>query len=140
MAGCNLAQGAASAAAVTPEEGSARSSEVVHPVAGAAAGELTLMFSARPCHRCAGFVNEQKQFPRQQLAFVVDGLGTVCGSLMGTSPIATYIESAAGIRDGGRSGITAITCSFYFFVSLFFVPVLSAPVAPSLASDSPPCA
>lgn len=87
-------------------------------------------------------MNEQKQFPRQQVAFVVDGLGTVCGSLMGTSPIATYIESAAGIRDGGRSGITALTCSFYFFVSLFFVPVLSesehSSPPPSLAATLNP--
>lgn len=43
---------------------------------------------------------------------------------MGTSPIATYIESAAGIREGGRTGITALTCAFYFFIALFFVPVL----------------
>lgn len=89
----------------------------------------------------AGFVDEKKQFPRQQITFVVDGLGTVCGSLMGTSPIATYIESAAGIRDGGRSGITALTCSFYFFVSLFFVPVLSAPASappPSFPRCLPP--
>lgn len=74
-----------------------------------------------------GFVNEKKQFPRQQAAFVVDGLATVCGSLMGTSPIATYIESAAGIREGGRTGLTALTCAFYFFVALFFVPVLCEP-------------
>jgi adenine/guanine/hypoxanthine permease len=72
----------------------------------------------------AGFVNEKKQFPRQQATFVVDGLATVAGSLMGTSPIATYIESAAGIREGGRTGITALTCAFYFFIALFFVPVL----------------
>jgi len=53
----------------------------------------------------------------------------VCGSLMGTSPISTYIESAAGIREGGRTGLTALTCAFYFFVSLFFVPVLCEPSA-----------
>ena len=69
-------------------------------------------------------MNEKKQFPRQQATFVVDGLATVAGSLMGTSPIATYIESAAGIREGGRTGITALTCAFYFFIALFFVPVL----------------
>ncbi len=42
--------------------------------------------------RCAGFVNENKQFPRQQFAFVVDGLSTVAGSLMGTSPISTCAD------------------------------------------------
>lgn len=73
-----------------------------------------------------GFVDEKKQFPRQLVAFSVDGVATVAGSLMGTSPIATYIESASGIRDGGRTGITALAVSFYFAISLFFVPVLSS--------------
>ena len=74
----------------------------------------------------AGFVDEQKQFPRQRAAFSVDGLSTVAGSMMGVSPSATYIESASGIRDGGRTGITALTVSFFFGVSLFFVPILCA--------------
>lgn len=74
-----------------------------------------------------GFVDEQKQFPRQRVAFSVDGIGTVAGSLMGTSPIATYIESASGIREGGRTGLTALTAAFYFMISLFFVPILCAP-------------
>ena len=44
----------------------------------------------------AGFVNENKQFPRQQIAFVVDGLSTVAGSLMGTSPISTCAPLTLG--------------------------------------------
>lgn len=79
-----------------------------------------------PC-TVSGFVNDKKQFPRQLFAFSVDGIATVAGSLMGTSPIATYIESASGIREGGRTGITALTVALYFFISLFFVPVLCAP-------------
>ena len=85
---------------------------------------IVLRFS--PC-AVSGFVNEKKQFPRQLYAFAVDGIATVAGSLMGTSPIATYIESASGIREGGRTGITALTVALYFFISLFFVPVLCAP-------------
>ena len=54
---------------------------------------------------------------------------------MGTSPIATYIESAAGIREGGRTGLTALTCSFYFFMALFFVPVLGAQLGLHVSRD-----
>ena len=69
-------------------------------------------------------MNEKKEFPRQTLAFCVDGVGSVLGSLMGTSPIAAFIESASGIREGGRTGLTAICVSLWFFVALFFTPVL----------------
>ncbi|KAK9908098.1 hypothetical protein WJX75_002714 [Coccomyxa subellipsoidea] len=72
-----------------------------------------------------GFVNEKKEFPRQKFAFCVDGLSSVLGSLMGTSPIAAFIESASGIREGGRTGLTAVCVAAWFFVALFFTPVLS---------------
>lgn len=72
----------------------------------------------------AGFVNEKKEFPRQTFAFCVDGLSSVLGSLMGTSPIAAFIESASGIREGGRTGLTAVCVALWFFVALFFTPVL----------------
>ena len=87
--------------------------------------EIIIVLRRTTC-AAPGFVDEKKQFPRQQVAFSVDGVATVAGALMGTSPIATYIESASGIREGGRTGITALTVAFYFFVSLFFVPVLCA--------------
>ena len=51
---------------------------------------------------CAGFMNAKKEFPRQTFAFCVDGLSSIIGSFMGTSPIAAFIESASGIREGGR--------------------------------------
>ncbi len=50
----------------------------------------------------AGFMNAKKEFPRQTFAFCVDGLSSIIGSFMGTSPIAAFIESASGIREGGR--------------------------------------
>ncbi|CAK0784105.1 hypothetical protein CVIRNUC_007308 [Coccomyxa viridis] len=73
-----------------------------------------------------GFMNAKKEFPRQTFAFCVDGLSSIIGSFMGTSPIAAFIESASGIREGGRTGLTALTVSLWFFVSLFFGPVLSS--------------
>jgi hypothetical protein len=48
------------------------------------------------------------------------------GALLGTSPLTVYIESATGIKDGGRTGITAIMCSFFFFIALFFTPILAS--------------
>jgi xanthine/uracil/vitamin C permease (AzgA family) len=66
----------------------------------------------------------------------VDGLSSVVGSLMGTSPIAAFIESASGIREGGRTGITAVCVAAWYFVALFFTPVLGAPPSP-LAMPSP---
>ena len=47
-------------------------------------------------------MNAKKEFPRQTFAFCVDGLSSIIGSFMGTSPIAAFIESASGIREGGR--------------------------------------
>ncbi|KAK9814232.1 hypothetical protein WJX72_002621 [[Myrmecia] bisecta] len=80
-----------------------------------------------------GFVNEEdRTFPRQLGAFLSDGTGIIVGSLMGLSPLTAYIDSAVGIREGGRTGITALVASFFFFVSLFFNPILSS--IPSFAT------
>ncbi|KAK9811846.1 hypothetical protein WJX72_011125 [[Myrmecia] bisecta] len=73
-----------------------------------------------------GFLDENKSFPNQTFAFCVDGLSSVIGSLMGTSPITAFVESASGIREGGRTGITALTVGFYFFISLFFTPIFAS--------------
>lgn len=56
----------------------------------------------------------------------------IVGSLMGTSPLTAYVESANGIREGGRTGITACMVSFCFFVSLFFTPIFCESGGPSL--------
>ena len=57
-------------------------------------------------------------------AFTVDGIASIVGSLMGTSPVTAFIESAAGIREGGRTGITACVVGCYMFIALFFTPLL----------------
>ncbi|KAF8413761.1 hypothetical protein HHK36_001754 [Tetracentron sinense] len=73
-----------------------------------------------------GFVDENGGFEGEYLAYMVDASSTILGSALGTSPIATYIESSAGIREGGRTGLTAIITGFYFFLSLFFTPLLAS--------------
>jgi len=68
----------------------------------------------------AGLVDERGDFPRSSWAFSADALGTILGSFMGTPDTTCYIESAAGIHAGGRTGITAIVVGLLFFLSLFF--------------------
>ncbi|KAK9803822.1 hypothetical protein WJX73_003626 [Symbiochloris irregularis] len=73
-----------------------------------------------------GFVNRKKQFPRSTAAFSSDGCGIVVGSLMGSSPVTAYIESATGIKEGARTGIAALTACIWFFVALFFSPLIAS--------------
>lgn len=72
----------------------------------------------------AGFINERREFPRMTFAFCVDGIATSVGALMGTSPVTAFIESASGIREGGRTGLTACVVGCYMFIALFFTPLL----------------
>ena len=54
----------------------------------------------------AGFLTDNMEFQGQMWAFLSDGIGIISGSMMGTTPLTVYIESAAGIEDGGRTGLT----------------------------------
>lgn len=72
------------------------------------------------------FISEKKEFKGQQWAFLADGIGILVCSMVGISPVNVYLESAAGIEEGGRTGIVPIVVSFFFFVSLFFSPILSS--------------
>lgn len=62
------------------------------------------------------------RLPRAQGAFLSDATGTLIGSLLGTSPTATYIESGSGVAAGGRSGLTAVTVAALMTLTLFFAP------------------
>uniref|UniRef100_A0A7S0U1C1 Xanthine/uracil/vitamin C permease n=2 Tax=Hemiselmis andersenii TaxID=464988 RepID=A0A7S0U1C1_HEMAN len=66
------------------------------------------------------------KFEGDQKAFMVDGFSTMIGAVLGTSPVTTFIESAPGIEEGGRTGLTAIWSGFLFFISLFFAPLLAS--------------
>lgn len=48
------------------------------------------------------------------------------GSIFGLSPLSSYIESGAGVEAGARTGLTAVICGFYFFISIFFAPILAS--------------
>ena len=73
-----------------------------------------------------GITDEKGDFPKSRQAFSVDALATIIGSIFGLSPITSYIESAAGVEAGGRTGLTAIVCAFYFLLSIFFAPILAS--------------
>lgn len=78
----------------------------------------------------AGMVDKNGKIPRLKQAFTVDAIGTTVGAMMGTSTVTTFVESAAGVEEGGRSGLTAFATSICFFISLFLAPFfLSVPAA-----------
>ena len=53
--------------------------------------------------------------PQSNRAFIADGAGSTLGGLLGSSALTTYVESAAAVREGGRTGLTAVVCSLFFF-------------------------
>ncbi|RZC74583.1 hypothetical protein C5167_050064 [Papaver somniferum] len=73
-----------------------------------------------------GFVDEKGRFEGKYIAYIVDAIATIIGSALGTSPTAVYVESTAGIKEGGRTGITTIVVGFYFLLSLCFLPLLAS--------------
>jgi AGZA family xanthine/uracil permease-like MFS transporter len=72
------------------------------------------------------FVKEDGDFEKSRAAFSADAIATVFGSLFGLSPITSYIESAAGIEIGSRTGLTSVFVGFFFFLSIFFAPILAS--------------
>jgi AGZA family xanthine/uracil permease-like MFS transporter len=63
--------------------------------------------------------------PRARQAFVSDATATVVGACLGTSTVTSYIESATGVEQGGRTGLTALTVAALFLVALFFSPLIA---------------
>lgn len=76
--------------------------------------------------RLAGFTDEEGNLPGSERAFTADAVGTTVGAMLGTSTVTTYIESGAGVEEGGRSGLTAVVVALLFLLALFFTPLLAA--------------
>lgn len=84
----------------------------------------------------AGLVNEDGTVKRIKEAFMADAIATTAGAMLGTSTTTTYVESASGVAQGGRTGLTAFTIACCFAIALFFSPLFlsipSAAIAPVL--------
>ncbi|TKI05174.1 NCS2 family permease [Martelella alba] len=74
----------------------------------------------------AGLADEDGNIPKMGKALVADSAAALFGSLLGTSTTTSYIESAAGVSAGGRTGLTAIVVGILFLLSLFFAPLASS--------------
>ncbi|MCM8799811.1 MAG: NCS2 family permease [Candidatus Omnitrophica bacterium] len=72
----------------------------------------------------AGFITKEGKLPRAEKALLSDAIGTVEGTLLGTSTITSYIESASGISCGGRTGLSNIFTGICFIIALFFYPLI----------------
>jgi AGZA family xanthine/uracil permease-like MFS transporter len=84
----------------------------------------------------AKMIDEKGNIQRVKQAFMADSIATTVGAVLGTSTTTTYVESAAGVAQGGRSGLTAFVVGGCFVVALFFSPLFlsipSAATAPAL--------
>lgn len=74
----------------------------------------------------AGMLDKDGKIPNAKKAFMADAIGTTAGAMLGTSTVTTYVESAAGVSEGGRTGMTALITALCFAVALFFSPVFLA--------------
>jgi len=82
----------------------------------------------------ANLLGDDGKLPRLRRALLSDSSATVVGALAGTSSTTSYIESAAGVEAGGRTGLTAVVCGLLFLVCLFFAPLAQSVPAYATAS------
>jgi AGZA family xanthine/uracil permease-like MFS transporter len=84
----------------------------------------------------ADMIKKDGALPRAKQALFADAIGTTIGSMLGTSTVTTYVESASGVSEGGRTGLTALTTAAMFFLALFLAPLFlmvpAAATAPAL--------
>ena len=71
-------------------------------------------------------LDEKGNLPNAKGALLADAFGTIAGACMGTSTVTSYVESSAGVANGGRTGLTAVTTAVLFAVALFFSPIFLA--------------
>lgn len=84
----------------------------------------------------ANMLDENGNVPRSKKALLSDAIGTTFGACVGTSAVGAYVESASGISEGGKTGLTAVSVAGMFIIALFFSPIFmmipSAATAPAL--------
>lgn len=77
-------------------------------------------------------LDENGRLPRASQALMSDAVGTVAGAVLGTSTVTTFVESASGVEQGGRTGLTALTVAVLFLLAMFFSPLIS--IVPACAT------
>lgn len=78
-----------------------------------------------------GIVKENGEIPRAKETMLADAIGSTFGAILGCSTITTYLESASGVAEGGRSGFTSLVTGGMFLLAIFFAPSsCSSPVLP----------
>ncbi len=80
----------------------------------------------------ADMLDEKGRLPRIKGALMADAVGTTAGAVLGTSTVTTFVESASGVAEGGRTGLTAVVSALLFGLSLFLSPIFLA--IPSFAT------
>lgn len=84
----------------------------------------------------AGMLDKDGKLPRVEKALFADAFGTTFGAILGTSTVTTFAESATGVAEGGKTGLTALVSGVLFIVALFLAPIFtivpSAATAPAL--------
>ncbi len=88
------------------------------------------------CAGKSGLIQKDGTIPQCKEALFADAVGTTLGAMLGTSTVTTFVESSAGVVEGGRTGLTAVTVAVLFVLSLFLEPLFgsipSAATAPAL--------
>ena len=80
----------------------------------------------------ADMLDEEGKLPAIKPALMADAIATSAGAVLGTSTTTTFVESSAGVAEGGRTGLTAMTTGLLFLVSMLFAPIFTA--IPSFAT------
>ena len=74
----------------------------------------------------AGYLDKDGKLPRIKGALFADAIGTAAGAVLGTSTVTTFVESASGVTEGGRTGLTSTIVGILFLIALIFSPIISA--------------
>ena len=80
----------------------------------------------------ANMLDEKGRLPKASQALMSDAIGTTAGAVLGTSTVTTFVESASGVEQGGRTGLTALTVAVLFLLAMFFNPIIS--IVPACAT------
>ncbi|EHR0219001.1 NCS2 family permease [Clostridium perfringens] len=83
----------------------------------------------------AKMLDNDGKVPNIKKALFSDAVGTTLGACLGTSTVSTFVESASGVAEGGRTGLTAVSTAFMFFLALFFAP-LFAVITPAVTASA----